>query len=62
LEQCKLPSSVQAAERKRRLGGSLVKLSVAEKTCRDHMTNQDDFDACVFDVLLTGDMEVASAY
>jgi hypothetical protein len=40
----------------------LVKLSVAEKTCRDHMTNQDDFDACVFDVLLTGDMEVASAY
>jgi hypothetical protein len=48
LEQCKIPSSFQTTKCQRRLGdSSVVKHSDAEKTCCDHICNQDDFDACV---------------
>jgi hypothetical protein len=63
LEQCKIPSSFQTTECQHQLGdSSVVKHSVAKKTCCDHICNQDDFDACVLDIILTGDMEVAAAY
>jgi hypothetical protein len=62
MELCKLPSKFQAAERQRRLGDSTVKVKLAEKACREHIHDPTDLDNCVFDVLLTDDIEVVAAH
>jgi hypothetical protein len=62
LEQCKMPSSFQASQRHRRLGESTAKLQAAEKACADKISDPQDFDNCVFDVLLTDDIGIAATY
>jgi hypothetical protein len=62
-EQCILPTSVVLTERRRRLSESEVKQGVAEKACKlHHIQGSAEFDACVFDVLLTDDIEMVLAY
>jgi hypothetical protein len=58
LQQCTLPSSFESNSRNRRLGESTTKMALAEKAC----AGAADFDACVFDVLLTDDIEMAGAF
>jgi hypothetical protein len=60
--QCKLPSSFQVAERRRRLGESIIKIKQAESACSDKIHDPSDFDACVFDVLLTDDVDITVEY
>jgi hypothetical protein len=62
LEQCKMPSSFQGAERHRRLGESTAKVEAAEKACADKIKDPEEFENCVFDVLLTNDIGIAGAY
>jgi hypothetical protein len=62
LEQCKMPSSFQGAERHRRLGETTVKVEAAEKACADKIKDPEEFENCVFDVLLTNDIGIAGAY
>jgi hypothetical protein len=62
LEQCKMPSSFQASERHRRLGESTANLHAAEKACAHKSSDPDEFDKCIFDVLLTEDLGIAGAF
>jgi von Willebrand factor type D domain len=62
LEQCKMPSSFQGAERHRRLGESTARLQAAEKACAHKISDPEEFDNCVFDVLLTEDLGIAGAF
>ena len=55
---CKMPTDADI--KRRRLGSSLSE-AAAEKACA-HVTNEDDREWCVFDVLATGDAEMAGAY
>jgi hypothetical protein len=57
-EICKLPT--EADIKRRRLGSSLSD-EAAEKACA-HVTDKDDREWCVFDVLATGDTIMAGAY
>jgi hypothetical protein len=62
MEGCKLPSTFEVAERHRRLGESGTKTSIAETACLEMIHNPEEFDACVYDVLLMDDVGIASAY
>lgn len=60
-EVCAMPdATTMAATKKRRLGESLVIQEAAEFACAG--VDEDNFDACVFDVLATNDVEFAGAY
>jgi Repulsive guidance molecule (RGM) C-terminus len=61
-EQCKMPSSFQGTERHRRLGESTAKFQEAGQACAHKINDPEEFDNCVFDVLLTGDIGIASAF
>jgi hypothetical protein len=61
-EQCRLPSLVESQDRRRRLGESQAKHHDAEVACSHVKDDPISFDNCVFDVLLTDDMEMAGAY
>jgi hypothetical protein len=55
---CTMPTSVQASQLRRRLLESSVdELVAAEKACEHWGDGKDD---CVFDVLMTGDLEMAT--
>ena len=56
-ETCILPKPVAES---RRLGGSLVSKDAAEEACA-HFSNKLDQEHCVFDVIATGDLEMAQA-
>jgi Repulsive guidance molecule (RGM) C-terminus len=58
--ECFMPTDKTAEQRKRRLGETKVTLEDAEKVC-DHVA-KEDHDSCVFDVLATGDPDMAGAY
>jgi hypothetical protein len=62
VEGCKLPSTFEVAERRRRLGESGTKTNLAAAACSKMMHKLEEFDACVYDVLLMDDVGVASAY
>jgi hypothetical protein len=62
LEQCRLPSTFEGTARRRRLGESSAKLEWARQACVDKIKNLEDLEACVFDVLLTDDIEIAGAF
>jgi hypothetical protein len=53
---CTMPTPVQASQLRRRLSESSVDELVAEKACDHWGEGKDD---CVFDVLTTGDLEMA---
>jgi hypothetical protein len=55
---CTLPTPIQASQLRRRLLESSVDESAAEKACAHWGEGKDD---CVFDVLTTGDLEMAMA-
>jgi hypothetical protein len=59
--QCILPSEFEDTQRRRRLGESTAKQAAAEKACA-HVQDPEERDDCIFDVLLTDDMEMAGAY
>jgi von Willebrand factor type D domain len=62
LEQCRLPSTFAGTARRRRLGENTAKLELARQACAEKIQNPEDFDSCVFDVLLTDDAEMAGAF
>jgi hypothetical protein len=53
---CTMPTPVQATHLRRRLAGSSADELAAEKACEHWGEGKDD---CVFDVLTTGDLEMA---
>jgi hypothetical protein len=55
-EQCKLPSKYEL-----RLSEQSMKRKDAEAACA-HLVTRQDFDDCVFDVLLTDGIEIAGAW
>jgi hypothetical protein len=59
--QCLLPSQFEATERRRRLGESATKVAQAEEACA-HVVDPDEREECIFDVMLTDDIEMAGAY
>jgi len=56
-ERCVLPDPSQKEARRRRLGESAVTQDAAEAACADW----DNKDACVYDVMATGDLELAQS-
>jgi len=54
---CEIPSSF---DMRRRLGKLQVSKSDAENACKD--VHKEDFDLCVFDVIATNKLNVASSY
>jgi hypothetical protein len=57
-QQCKLPSKT-AKDQRRRLGESIAR-EAAEKACA-HWKNEEEREGCIFDVMATGDLELAVA-
>jgi hypothetical protein len=55
-KMCTMPTPVQASQLRRRLSESSVDEMTAEKACEHWGEGKDD---CVFDVLTTGDLEMA---
>ena len=58
--QCAMPAMAEATK-KRRLGESAVSLEDAEFAC-GRVTDPEDYDSCVFDVLATNEKDIAGAY
>ena len=59
-EECAMPTEKTAEQRTRRLGESPVSQEDAEVACA--RADEEDRDACIFDVLATFDKDTASAY
>ena len=58
-ESCRMPTATEL--KSRRLGESSIDLNDAKRACA-HVSNPQDFDACVFDVLATNDKDLAGSY
>merc|ERR1712019_57187 len=56
--KCSIPAKVDL---RRRLGESKISVEIAEEACAG-VANEDDFNLCVFDVMATGDKDLAGAY
>jgi len=56
--KCEIPSRTQL---RRHLAESEVSRESAEAACAK-VTNKDDFDMCIFDVMVTNDQNIAGAY
>jgi len=62
-QKCVMPEDLKVADkRRRRLGASQVTERMAEVACQHLVDAQEDFDACVFDVLAADDVDMAGAY
>jgi hypothetical protein len=59
--QCVLPSSFEGVQRRRRLSESATKQAEAEKAC-EKLQDPEERKECIFDVILTNDIEMAQAY
>lgn len=57
-EKIKMPDSVASETRKRRLGEAGIDEEAAELACAHH-SDEKAFDMCVYDVVATGDLELA---
>ena len=57
-EKCRLPS--MASMEQRRLGEGSVTKEAAEKACA-HLIGEDRKEACIFDCMAVGDIEIAQA-
>ena len=55
--KCVMPNPIERSSR-RRLGENAVHAHEASKACA-HIKDQHSFDMCVFDVIATGDLDVA---
>lgn len=60
-QTCAMPSEQQSTEQRRRLVEGSISREAAEDICR-RSAAADEVADCVFDVLATGDFDVASAY
>lgn len=59
-EQCKLPSSGPKDHIRRRLAESRISREAAEAAC-SHLGNEAAKEACVYDVIAIGDLDIAQA-
>jgi hypothetical protein len=58
-EGCRMPTLAESESR--RLGESSIDMNDAKRACA-HVSDPQDFDACVFDILATNDKDMAGAY
>lgn len=58
--KCQIPAEIDTAEKRRRLGQSMISMEDAEIACS--RVDEDSRDACIFDVLATNDIEMAGSY
>ena len=60
-QKCVMPkiSSMEETERRRRLGGETISRDEAETVCAANKWNEDEIEHCIFDVMATGDLELA---
>lgn len=58
-DSCRMPTMAESESR--RLGEASVDMEDARQACA-HVSNPQDFDACVFDILATNDKDMAGAY
>jgi hypothetical protein len=58
-ESCRMPTD--AEKQSRRLVEASIDMDDAKLACA-HVSNAQDFDACVFDILATNDKDMAGAY
>jgi len=57
--KCEIPTKTAL---RRHLAESEVSVEEAKRICAQIITNKDDFDLCVFDIIATGDTEMAGTY
>ena len=58
-ERCRLPEPATTAEERRRLLAVQVSREDAEEACKDW--NEKEKEGCIYDVLATGDKQIAEA-
>ena len=56
--KCRLPSDAPSVSEARRLGGTISRVE-AEKACEDW--TGEEKEGCIYDLVATGDLELASA-
>lgn len=61
-EQCNLPSKKIKAEKKRRLGKARITESPAKVACEKVGVSTKELDSCIYDVMATGDLDMAGSY
>jgi hypothetical protein len=60
-QRCRMPSDESISSIRRRLASSINRVD-AEEACSHVMDRADEFSNCVYDVMATGDMEMADGY
>ena len=59
---CLMPEDIQTSTKRRRLGEAKVTETMAVLACQHAHVEEEDLDACIFDVLGADDIDVAGAY